>query len=254
MNGPGGVRVRGRLGDYAWWQLRDYATGPAIWTVVVVFVLGIFPLLMMKYASARGGVPPAQLDGLVAQSFASFVGIMAALAPMIGVARLASHDRAPGLSRFLFSQPVGIRRYYLQAWAVRLAAALAITLAMSLAINQFVAKVPWLGAAGAVGISWALVGGVAFLLTVLTAHDAGAIIALYLMPTLLSTLHETAPTWWWVKPLLTVLPPTHKLDALHRALLQHTAVSPGDLWHVLLYGAGCVVLATWLVRRLPMVR
>ena len=254
MSGIRAPGARGRIGDYAWWQLRDYAMGPAIWTVLVVFVLGVFPLLMMKYASTQGSMPPQRPDAAVRQSFGSLVGIIAALGPMIAVARLASRDRAPGLSRFLFSQPVGVTRYYLQAWFVRWAALLGITLVVVLCINQLVSPVPWLEALGAVGISWVLVGGVAFLLTVLTAQDAGVLIGVYLIPTLLQALHETIPTWWWVKPLLAILPPMHKLDGLHKAVMQHTAMPQGDLWHVLLYGTACVALGAWLVRRLPLVR
>ncbi len=67
-------------------------------------------------------------------------------------------------------------------------------------------------------------------------------------------LHKSAPAWWWVKPLLTVLPPMQKLGALHDALLRHSAIGQGDLLHVLLYGTACVVLGAWLVRRLPLVR
>ncbi len=165
---------RGRIGEYAWWQLRDYAVGPAIWTMLVVFMIGVFPLLVTRYAAGNLRASPEEIDARLKQTFGALVGFLGVLGPMLAVARLASRDRAPGLSRFLFSQPVSVTRYYLQAWFVRWAGLLAITAVVTLGIDQFVGTVPWLEALGAVGISWVLIGGVAFLLTVLTAQDSGS--------------------------------------------------------------------------------
>jgi hypothetical protein len=93
------------------------------------------------------------------------------------------------------------------------------------------------------------------LLSVLLARDSAVLIGFYLLVTIINTVKENVPSArWWTKPVLAVLPPFHELGTVRDALLRGTPMPSGDLWHALLVGTACVALATYLVRRLPLVR
>jgi ABC-type transport system involved in multi-copper enzyme maturation permease subunit len=244
---------RGRLGAYALWQLRDYASGPMIWTMLAVAVFGVFPLVVMKIHAAD--LPEMGSGGMYRQAFEGFVAVFGFLAPMLAVARIVSKDRSPGLTRFVFAKPVGVRQYYAQAWIVRTSAAILIAALTGALINQFIGDVPWGRGLEVVGICWVLVGGVGLLLSVLTKMDTGLLIAVYLIPDVLSQLISVRPAWsWWAKPVLTIMPPMHRLDEIRHAILTEAPFPQNDVIHALLYGAGCAAVAILLVRKLPLVR
>jgi hypothetical protein len=242
------------LSGYALWQLRDYATGPMIWTILAVSVFGVFPLIMMKIHAAN--LPPMEGGGMpYRQGFEGLIAIFGFLAPMLAIARLVSKDRSPGLTRFTFAKPVGVRHYYAQAWFVRAAAVMLVAALIGALVNQFIGEVPWVRGLAAVGIYFILIGGVGLLLSVLTKLDTGLLIGVYLIPDLLSQIIEAKPAWaWWAKPWLTVMPPMHRLDEIRRAILADTAFPQNDVIHAVLYGAGCAALGLFLVRKLPLVR
>lgn len=246
---------RGRLGAYALWQAGDYLLGPAIWTVFVAGVLGVFPMIMFQAQMSHANVPAGQLDTMMAQRLDAFIGILAFFGPMLAVNGLVSKDRAPGLSRFLFAKPVGVAQYYAQAWVIRGGLLLAVTALSVAAVNSFLMKVALLPALGTVGVSWLLIGGAGLLVSVLTAQDTGVLIVVYLLPDLLDGMPQVAPSmnWLW-KPLLEVMPPMHRLDEIRRSLFGSGPIPGGDIWHAALYGVACVALAAYLVRRLPLVR
>lgn len=246
--------MRGRLSGYALWQLRDYASRPMIWTILAVSVFGVFPLIVMKIHAAD--LSRMDDEGMpYRQAFEGFVAIFGFLAPMLAVSRLVSKDRSPGLTRFVFAKPVGVREYYAQAWIVRAVAALLLAASMGVLINQFIGEVPWLRGLAVIGVCWVLIGGVGLLLSVLTKLDTGLLIAVYLIPDVLNQLLEASPgSSWWVKPWLTIMPPMHRLDEIRRAILTDAPFPQGDVAHALLYGAGCAALGVFLVRKLPLVR
>jgi hypothetical protein len=125
---------------------------------------------------------------------------------------------------------------------------------MTAAVRIFFFDAPLGGTLAAVGAAWVLIGGAGFLLSVLINKDVAVLFIIYLVPTLLDSMARAGAAWWWVKPVLTIVPPTHKLAALRGGLLGPTTVNTGDLTHILLYGAGCAALALWLLRRMPLVR
>jgi hypothetical protein len=242
---------RGRLGAYALWQIRDYAKSPMIWTILAGSVFGAFPLIMMRLQASR--MPGADVP--YARAFEPFVAVLAFAAPMLAVVRMVSADRAPGLTRFLFAKPVGVRWYYAQAFFVRALAGLAVVAISAILINTLIGTVPWAEGLAAIGIGFVLIGGVGFLLSVLTKQDGGLLIAIYLIPDVLAQIIQAKESWkWWAQPLLTILPPMHLQDEIRRALLSDAELPRGDVIHSLLYGAGCFVLGVFLVRRLPLVR
>lgn len=247
--------MRGRLGAYSLWQLRDYAlTTSGLGTLLIPFVLGVFPLLITKYVATKAGASAAEAQNAYLGAFMLFVAIFATVGPMLTVAQVVSADRQPGLTRFVFSKPVNVSAYYLQAWLVRGAGLMAIALLLTQVVNQFVAPVPWREALGAVAVAWVLIGGLGFLLSVLFARDIAVLLILFLGVTTLDSLRQNVPTATWVKPVLAVMPPFHRLDEIRDALLRGTPMPSAELWHALIFGAACVALATYLVRRLPLVR
>lgn len=246
--------TRGRLGGYALWQLRDYAMGPLVATALLVVVISVFPMWMIAHVARGAGASPADVGRQIPQLFDTMIGFIATLGPIIGVAGMVSSDRQPGLSRFLFSKPVSVSAYYLQAWLVRGAGLLLLTLAATLFVNQAIAPVAWKEAVAVVAICWVLIGGLGLLISVLVSRDPTALFIVYLIPTVLESIRTGVPRWTWVKPVLTVLPPTHRLDDLRRSILAHAPLDQGDFWHVIVFGAASVALAAYLVRRLPLVR
>ena len=247
---------RGRLGAYALWQARDYAfTTSGAATLLIPFVLGVFPLLVTKYVAMKSGASGPEVHNAVLGGFNLLVGILAIAGPLFSVANMVSADRQPGLTRFLFAKPVSVSAYYLQMWLVRGAGVLVISVVLTQTVNLFVAPVPWREAVAAVGITWILIGGLGFLLSVLLARDTAILLGLYLWVTILDTVNQNVPDWRWiVKPVLAAMPPFHRLDEIRNALLRGTPMPVGDLWHALIFGTVCVALATYLVRRMPLVR
>jgi hypothetical protein len=246
---------RGRLGAYALWQLRDYClTVAGAGSLLLPFVIGVFPLLVMKYINIRNGGNPGQLQNVGLQSFDALVSAIAWIGAMLSIVSMVSADRQPGLTRFLFAKPIPVPAYYLQAWVVRGTALAAFTLLLTQIVNLLVLPVPWVMGIASVAIAWVLIGGVGFLLSVLTSRDGLSLVALYLVVVSLDGARQSLPTLHWVKWVMYVLPPMQKLEVLRHALLRGTPLPMGDFWHVIAYGAACTALATYLVRRLPLVR
>lgn len=245
--------LRGRLGRYAWWQLRDYAMGPGIGTLAIVGLVSVAPIVAMIRA-VNGDTASMPIDELVTQAFAGMVQLVALLGPILAVGGIVSSDRQPGLGRFLFSKPIDVSRYYLQLWCVRGIGLVAVTAILALALQWFAAPVPWRAGLQAVALAWLLLGGVGFLLSVLVAREVGYVILISLVTTLLEQMTKITPQWRWVDLVLSVLPPFHKLAPLRTAMLAGTPMDGGDLALVTLWGLASIVVAVLMVRRLPLVR
>jgi ABC-type transport system involved in multi-copper enzyme maturation permease subunit len=232
------------------WQMRDYLAGPFVATVVITLALGMLPVIMFKAQT----LPGAPVDpNALALHYQALVGVIGGLGSLIGAARLVSADRSPGLARMLFSKPVNPSSYYLQAWTVRGVTLAAFTLALGALVSLLLAPVDIGRGVAYVALAWLLVGGAGLLISALTAQDAGVFIGVYLLPGILVQLQRAYPGWTWLKPILTVMPPIHKLDDLRTGLLAGTTPQ-GVLLHVILYGVGCVALSMFVIRRLPLVR
>jgi hypothetical protein len=244
---------RGRLGAYAWWQLRDYMTGPGIGTLVIVSLVSVAPIFAMLQAM-RGRAEGMPADELVGPLFLAFVQFIALVGPVVAVGGMVSSDRQPGLTRFLFAKPISVPLYYLQMWGLRGTGLLVITAALSLLVHRFAAPVAWWPAVLGVAITWVLLGGVGVLLSTLVPRDSIYLIGLYAVTTLLDQFSRIAPQWRWVEPVLSVLPPMHKLNGVRTALLGGSAPVAADLWHVLAWGLAALAAALLLMRRLPLVR
>jgi hypothetical protein len=241
------------MGAYAWWQLRDYAVGPGLGTLVIVVLVGIAPMYAAVSAMASRGVD-ATPNEIIVPLFNAFLQFIALVGPIAAVGSMVSADRAPGLTRFLFAKPVNVTRYYLQMWVVRGAGLLAITAALGLLVHFTVAPVNWSAAVLGVALTWLLLGGVGFLFSVLVPRDSVYVIGLFAATTLLQQFTQIAPEWTWVKPTLMVLPPMHKLGGIRTAFMDGSPLVWNDLWHVVGWGVGSLVVGALLLRRLPLVR
>ena len=247
--------TRGRLASYAPWQLRDYVlTTAGMAALLIPFVLGVFPLILGKLVATKSGASEADVQRLATSGFSQFVFVLALAGPMFTIAGIVSGDRMLGISRFVFSKPVNPSAYYLQAWLVRGAALLAIATVLAQSVNLFIARVPWMVAVEVTAVAWVLIGGFGFLLSVLFARDVAIVLVFYLIVVILDQVRTNVPAAHWVKPVLTVLPPFNLITPVRDALLRGTPLPMGDLWHALIFGTVCVALATYLVRRLPLVR
>jgi hypothetical protein len=246
--------VRGRLIAYSRYHLRDYLAGPGLAVIALVLAVGVFPMWVfgMMIASAGGGAGDVQRQ--IARLFDTLVSVLATLGPIIGVGGIVSSDRHPGLARFLFARPINVSAYYFQAWVVRGLAHIALTAVLCSITDAWLVNVPWREAIIVVSIGWVLIGGIGLLSSVLLQRDAAGTGVVFVVPLLLYALASSGSRWHGLNRVLTVLPPTHRLEELRRALLTHGAVDQGLVVHALAFGTACVALALILVRRIRLVR
>lgn len=252
--------MRGRLGRYGWWQLRDYVVERGLPTLVVALLL-LLPLLL---AAREWSASPAELDRIARLALAESSKVLAFVIVLIGVNGIVSNDRKSGAFRLLFAKPVAVTRYYAQAFAVNLCGALAATLVV-MGVYSLVVRPVWApGLLVFVALYWILLGGVLFLASTLVRHDWMVAAGLWLVAQL---VREVAPpgTSLVGAALEFVLPPAHLMSPLADALVGEgrlplaLALAPGDamrtlpalLWLVA-WGLGAFLVGLHVLRRKPL--
>jgi hypothetical protein len=235
--------VNGRLGAYAWWQLRDYLLERGLSTFVLGAVLVLAPVVLVGPAAREAG--PAVLGGTV--------GTFAMLGTIFALNGLSSIDRQRGYFRFLFSKPVSVPRYYAQAFAVRFAGLLALAALLFGTFALLTRGALPLWALASVALTYLLVGGVGFLLAAVTRHDGVALVAVLVATTLVRAAASLSPgAGGALRAAGAVLPPLHALDAARDALAGGTAPPAGVLVWVLSYGLGCLAAGLLVLRHRPL--
>ena len=247
--------MKGRLTAYAGYQLRDYFATRALPTLVAS------GLVAWALAAARGMTlsdldPTGGIDARdrVQQTFELLLATFAFVAGAVAAHGVVSHHRMRGYDRLVFSRPVSPVRYYTQGFV--LAGIGAVVLGSVGAEVYAVAVHPvWLpGVAGYVALAWLLVGGLAFLLSTLTAFYL-PILALVLAANL--TLdHFTgalaaAGAGRVVAATQVLLPPAHVLVSLRGAFARGLAIDPFAVGWPAGFGAACIIVAMVLLWRRP---
>ena len=247
--------MKGRVTAYAGYQLRDYFVSRAIPILLAT------ALAALGFAAARGWTA-ASLDlagsiearERVQQAFELVLVIFAFVAGTVAAFGLVSRHRSRGYDRLFFSRPISPLRYYTQGFVLGGIGGVVLAIVGAEVYSVAVHPVSLIGVAGYVALAWLLVGGLAFLLSALTAFHLpilalviGADLALAGYSGPLSSAGAGAVA----EVVQYVLPPAHVLVALREPLARGLPVDP----HVLAWPAGfgvvCLVISMVLLQRRP---
>ena len=240
--------TRARLGRYLLWQLRDFVLDRAF-AVALIFGLFVFMAYESLVAGSRiliahGGVHAAEFAARMMAQNVGFTWFMTALVAVHGI---VSNDRTTGRFRLLFAKPVRLQRFYGQAFALHgvlylvLAALYIATLGVFYPLAPVTATNAWV----VFLVSYLLVGGVCFLLSVLWRFDWGTTLAVAGAVTYLAAKFKNHP---W----LDAFPPFWKLADQVDSLKYLEPLEWKPLVWASAYGVACFLLGLVVLRRRPL--
>ena len=247
--------MKGRLTAYAGYQLRDYfairalptlvASGLAAWALAAARGVTLSDLDPTGGIDARDRIQ--QTFELVLTSFAFVAGAAAAHG-------VVARHRARGYDRLVFSRPLSPVRYYTQGFVLAGIGAVILGTVGAEVYAVAVHPVSLPGVAGYVALAWLLVGGLAFLLSIVTA---------FYLPVLTLVLAADLALDYFAGPLSAAgvgpvaaaiqlaLPPAHVLVTLRAPFARGLPIDPGGLAWPAGFGVACIVAAMVLLRRCP---
>lgn len=247
--------MKGRLTAYAGYQLRDYFVNRAglILLATVLAALG--------FGAARGWTLSdldlaGSIEGRerVQQAFELALVIFAFAAGAAAAFGLVSRDRSRGYDRLFFSRPISPLRYYMQGFALAGTGGVVLAVIGAEVYSVAVHPVSLSGVAGYVALAWILVGGLAFMLSTLTAFHLpilalviGADVALASFGGPLSSAGASRVA----AVVQYLLPPAHVLVALREPLTRGLPVDPRAFAWPAGFGVACLVIAMILIQRRP---
>lgn len=247
--------MKARMAAYAGFQLRDFflvrastiilATGLVAWAYAAAR-----GLTLSAFDSAGGIASRDQLQGAFEFVLAGYAFIAGAVAAQHLIAR----DRSRGYYRVFFSRPLSPARYYTQGFVLSgLASVVVATLGAQL-YDVAVHPVSVLGVAAYVGLGWLTIGGLAFLLSALTAFHV-PILAIILAVDLALDRYANGLRATGGNALIDIaqylLPPGHVVAALREPFARGVAVDPRVVAWPAAFGMACLVVAIFRLRRRP---
>ena len=244
--------MRGRMGRYALWQVRDFMMGRGAAFVIIAVLLGVTSYLGLKSNGDAWKLSPAAammsrqaLAGPI--NFLSFIGIV------IACNALVSADRAQGYFRFLFAKPVHLVQYYSQLWLLHGVCVLALAAVLTWLWGVFEVPVPIARVVAMFAIAYVLIGGVTFVLSTIMRYDWLITIMLWTLAQLIAAPFMLAGRPNVKAVISAILPPQEHYAAVQKALASATGEIPtADLVWVLGYGVACVVVGLVILRKRPM--
>ena len=244
--------MRGRLGRYALWQLRDFMLGKGAAFVIIALLLGVTSYLGLK-GSGDGWRQSPGAALMSRQVLAGPISVLSFLGVVIAANAIVSADRAQGYFRFLFAKPVHLLQFYSQLWLLHGVCVLAIAAALTWVWGVVAVPVPVGRVVATFALAYVLIGGVTFVLSTLMRYDWLVTVLLWTLAQLIAApfILEGRPT---VKAIITaILPPHAHYAAIQKALATATGEVPTtDLVWVLGYGVACVVIGLVILRKRPM--
>jgi len=241
VSGEPRILSRGRLRDYAWWQLRDYLINKGIATALISGLL-----LFVVWSGARGqGVVDVGTVAMVA--FPQFISNIVLFGVLFATNGIVSEDRKFGYYRFYFSKPVGVARFYGQKFAVHVLGLLLIALLMlgvhALVLTPLVPP-PLLPIMAMLIVG---LGGIGFMLSAIFTLDWISLLAIY-------AASQVGWLLWGDDAgirgmLVRALPPVHRLGDVYAAVARGEPFSMAPVWWVFLYGLACFFLGLVVVSR-----
>lgn len=247
--------MKGRVTAYAGYQLRDYFTTRALPTLVAT------GLLAWALAAARGVTlsdldPTSGIDARdrIQQTFELLLAAFAFVAGAVAAHGVVSHHRTRGYDRLVFSRPVSPVRYYTQGFVLGGLGAVVLGIVGAEIYAVAVHPVSLPGVAGYVALAWLLVGGLAFLLSTITAFHLpilGLVVAVDLAVDHFAGRLSTAGAGPVAAAVQFVLPPAHVLVTLRGVFARGLPIDPLAIAWPAGFGAACIVVAMVLLRRRP---
>jgi hypothetical protein len=254
-------RRRARLGRYALWQFGDFGFNIAIITIILFALLGVMFIMSMNaqavyFTSRNMTMPP----GAKLQSFTIFLSMFTTVAPFIAMSGVVASDRTSGYTRFLFAKPVSPVRFYAQSVLVRLIGYVLVGCALLL----------WWGRYNPPGFSirfvvdligaFCAVGGIIFLLSVVTRYDG--LIAIGFVLASVVIWEEWGQATGIRHAVTYLVPPIGKLSATHAWFLSLSDLGAAveipfpTKWFLWTsgYGLACLVLGLVLLRRVSLTK
>jgi hypothetical protein len=256
------VERRARLGAYTRWHFRDFiALG--VLSAVLFGLLGALQIMQMQTAEAMMAARKMAHGIPLASKLSQFLGaygLFAFLAPIICVSGLVSNDRQLGYTRFLFAKPLSVRAYYFNLLLARFVGFLALGTVLVLAYSYFEPPSYNWRFLVEMTVSFVAVGGIVFLLSVVSRYDGLLAILFLLVATFVRARWETTPS---VGHAFTFLfPPVDQAGVLRRWAVgidldgQLGAVPFPWRWTLWNggYGLAWLLLGLYLLRRVPLTK
>lgn len=243
---------RARLGRYALYQLQDYLVERGLVTLLLVaLTMGPTLWVLLSVPGSGGGRDPLAVAQAALRDMATPIGTVAVLFAVHGISSL---DRQRGYFRFLFSKPVSVPAYYAQDFVVRFAGATGVV-SLALLVFALASGTPFqAGFLAYVGVAYALLGGIGFLLSALVSFDGLALVLVWVASAVLLQLHARLPGRV-PAVLVRALPPVDKLDAARDAFVGGVgAFPPAHLWWAVGYGLACFALGLVVLSRRELAR
>jgi ABC-type multidrug transport system permease subunit len=229
--------TRSRLSDYAVWQAWDFLRERGL---SILLVGGLVGMQVIHLSSGFGTLQ----ETMVAHALMPFVPLFV----LLSINRIVSADRTMGYYRLLFSKPVSVSLYYAQRYVITLVGLLlCVALLCGIAVACGVA-LPVFSILAYVTILYLSLGGVGFLLSVITRFDWTLLLAIWYGSELLF-LQFGERRWHAV---LNVLPPSRLVEPVRDALLRGDMPSGGALAWLVGYGVACLIAGILLLERRPL--
>jgi hypothetical protein len=188
----------------------------------------------------------------VQQAFELVLVIFAFAAGAMAAFGLVSHHRSKAYDRLFFSRPISPLRYYMQGFVLGGFGGVLLAIVGAESYSIAVHPVSLLGVSGYVALAWLLVGGLALLLSTLTAFHLPVLAFVIGADLGLSRYTGGVSSTGAVAEVVQyVLPPTHVLVALGEPLARGLPVDPRVFVWPAGFGLVCVVIAMVLLQRRP---
>lgn len=260
-------RRHARMASYALWQSRDFVMNIAIISLLLFGLLGTLSIMQIhlnEQMYMMQKVPRPMPESAKLMMFGQVYAVFAMVAPIICLSGIVSQDRAMGYTRFLFAKPVSVASYYFQALLVRFAGFLVLGHVLLLAYGLFEPPTYTPRMLVDMTICFVAIGGVVFLVSVLSRFDGlVAIVALLLSSVIWGLWREKEGIRYW---LTNLVPPILKIGDVHDWMVGQRLGSvpfgvppvPEFPWKWALWSAGyglaCFALGLYLLRRIPLTK
>ena len=250
-----------RLGRYALWQFGDFGFNIAIITIILFALLGaIFIMKLNAQAAYFASQKMTMPAGAKLQSFTMLLSMFTYVAPFIAMSGVVASDRTSGYTRFLFAKPVSPVRFYAQSVLVRLIGCVLVGCALLLFWGRYYP--PGFSLRFVVDLIGAFfaIGGIIFLLSVVTRYDG--LIAIGFVLASFVIWEEWGQATGIRHAVTYLVPPIGKLSATHAWFLglsdlgSIVAVPFPTKWFLWTsgYGLACLVLGLVLLRRVSLTK
>jgi hypothetical protein len=239
--------VRGRLGKYSLWQLRDFFVQHGIGIAIIGLLWGYTLLAPLRAAINTQSpillAPGSQIWGIVLQITSAVVSVSV----LIAMNGIVSSDRKNGYYRLLFAKPINRVLYYAQAFLVNMVGVLLIMAVLSVLLRTILPSFNVYYFVLYATLVYIAMGGIGFFLSVATRYDWLSLAAVWLGARMLRGIYS-GPRAGWKGKLVEILPPVHRLDDVANSLIGTGSAQSSDVVWLVGYGLLCFALGLVLLR------